>query len=327
MRWSPRDPALVATASVDGTVSVYSLLGAGYAPPKDVKFSAIADSFPGMEMPTEVPAAAQPQYIYPRRPPAFLPSRGGCSFGFGGRLLSWNSTSRTVEISQVVTEPELVERSNQLLASLHNTSTHAYCQEKLAQVDDTDKQVWEYISASLTDECTSHSQYLSLLGHPQPSTPPEQLSPHAEGALSSQLGGLATVDSSTGSLDPSEQFEMIASAQLVGDKTPEPPDLADSPLASVGRGVVVSPEGAGGSIRKAVVEGQLDVAVDLCLQENKCALALILAQHDSDDIYQKVSVHPFVTVTAVNLSLCLLYCINTLLYSQKTIIELLPILL
>jgi protein transport protein SEC31 len=38
--WCRRDPALIASATVDGTVSVFSLLGGGSPPLRDVKVHA-----------------------------------------------------------------------------------------------------------------------------------------------------------------------------------------------------------------------------------------------------------------------------------------------
>uniref|UniRef100_A0A6A7FXH9 Protein transport protein Sec31A-like isoform X2 n=1 Tax=Hirondellea gigas TaxID=1518452 RepID=A0A6A7FXH9_9CRUS len=286
--WSPRDPALVATASVDGFVSVFSLFGGGYAPPRDVKFSAIADSFPGMDMPAEAPTTVQPQHIYPRRPPAFQAAHAGCSFGFGGRLLSWHKGSRVVEVQQVVTEPQLVERSNQLLTALQNSHLQQYCTDKLAAVDKQDtKEVWQYISASL-DTSDSSRQYLTLLGHPPPSPPSQQLSPQQEADnVSAQLGALTTADGgSTDSLDPSEQFEMIASAQS-RDKTPELEVVErESSVSAVPR-VLVSTDGAGADIRRAVITGRLEDAVELCITAGKHCLALVLAQHHGHHLYCK----------------------------------------
>ncbi|XP_047741415.1 protein transport protein Sec31A isoform X2 [Hyalella azteca] len=280
--WCHRDPALVASATVDGTVSVFSLLGGGYPPARDVKFSAIADSFPGMEMPSEAPVSVQPQTVYLARPPAFFPSKSGCSFGFGGQLLSWNAGSGVVTISQVVTEPDLVQRGNDLLAALGGAGVHQFCAEKLADLtDDHERELWEFISAGLAGEAAA-VQYLSLLGYPAPLA----LNEDPSSALSAQMGALNTAEGSTGSLDPSEQFEMIASAQS-SDKTPEPELLDPDSPGPEGRHVVVSPDGAGGAIRRAIITGQLDEAVDLCLQDSKYTLALILSQHASPELYQK----------------------------------------
>ena len=52
--------------------------------------------------------------------------------------------------------------------------------------------------------------------------------------------------------------------------------------------MVVSTDGAGGEIRRAVVEGRLEAAVDQCLLDEKWSLALILAQHAGQQLYEKV---------------------------------------
>lgn len=44
--------------------------------------------------------------------------------------MSWNNQSNTVEIAQVVTEPELVERSTQLEAALSQPQFGPYCHAK-----------------------------------------------------------------------------------------------------------------------------------------------------------------------------------------------------
>lgn len=51
-------------------------------------------------------------------------------FQFGGRLVSWNKQSRSVSISQVVTEEKLVERSVQLETALSQSQLGPYCQAK-----------------------------------------------------------------------------------------------------------------------------------------------------------------------------------------------------
>lgn len=61
-----------------------------------------------------------------------------------------------------------------------------------------------------------------------------------------------------------------------------------SPPPGEGRRVVVSTDGAGGEIRRAVVEGRLEAAVDQCLLDEKWSLALILAQHAGQQLYEKV---------------------------------------
>ncbi|XP_071534254.1 protein transport protein Sec31A-like isoform X2 [Panulirus ornatus] len=162
--WGKRDPSLVATASVDGCVSVYSLLGGGLPPTQSDKFSQIADSFPGMEMPTVVPQGATPQHIRLKNPPKWFPQTAGASFAFGGQLVSWNNQSRRVEIARVVTEQALVERSSRLEEALSQPHFAPFCQAKAeAATQPSDQILWQYIGANF--ESSPRSRYMELLGY------------------------------------------------------------------------------------------------------------------------------------------------------------------
>ncbi|KAL9695219.1 hypothetical protein quinque_014504 [Culex quinquefasciatus] len=90
--WCPRNPMLIAGPSFDGNVTVYSTNGGAHAQVQMV--NKMADSFP------EWTASSTSRFI-------------PC-FGFGGKLETSNGTSRTVIVNQVVTDRELIQRSNRL---------------------------------------------------------------------------------------------------------------------------------------------------------------------------------------------------------------------
>ncbi|XP_042893278.1 protein transport protein Sec31A-like isoform X3 [Penaeus japonicus] len=292
--WCKRDPSLVATASVDGTVSVYSILGGGLPPTQADKFSAIADSFPGMEMPAVVPQGASPQPIQVKNPPKWFLKPCGANFSFGGRLVSWNKQSRSVSISQVVTEEKLVERSVQLETALSQSQLGPYCQAKAeAAAKPCDQVLWKFIGANF--ETAPRTHYMSLLGYSssQVSDKIRPPAPAAEGVaaeiLADKMENLGTNDGSTSSLDPSEQFEMIASAQSF-DKTPELEDI-EPEVETKPPKVELNVEEASGSneglITQALLVGDLESAVDLCVKDKHFTHALTLAAHAGQELYAK----------------------------------------
>nr|XP_045605804.1 protein transport protein Sec31A-like isoform X2 [Procambarus clarkii] len=294
MDWGQRDPSLVATASVDGCVSVYSLLGGGLPPTQSDKFSQIADSFPGMEIPPVVPQGATPQPIRLRNPPKWFAQTAGASFAFGGRLVSWNNQSRSVEIAQVVTEQTLVERSSQLEGALSQPHFAPFCQAKVeAATQRNDQILWQYIGANF--DSSPRNKYMELLGYSatQVSSKIRPLMPEIEGVnaevLADKMTNLATNDGSTGSLDPSEQFEMIASAQSF-DKTPETevaePEL-EATLPVVQLEVEESEENHHGLITQALLVGDLESAVELCIKDGIYPHALTLAAHAGQELFAK----------------------------------------
>ncbi|KAK3871526.1 hypothetical protein Pcinc_023333 [Petrolisthes cinctipes] len=300
--WCHRDPSLVAVASVDGCVSVYSLMGAGSPPTQSDRFSQIADSFPGMEMPAVVPQGATPQPIRLKNPPKWFPVTAGSSFAFGGRLISWNSQSRSVQVAQVVTEQGLVDRSSKLEEALSQPQFASYCQEK-AQLatHPRDQVLWQYISANF--EASPRAKYTELLGytstqvsarlHPQAPSTQDMEGVSAE-VLADKMASLGTTASSTGSLDPSEQFEMIASGQSF-DKTPETEtaegegETDSSEPTPVTLDVIEeeSESGHQGLITQALLIGDLESAVELCLSDRFYPHALALAAHAGADLFTK----------------------------------------
>ncbi|XP_037789128.1 protein transport protein Sec31A-like isoform X3 [Penaeus monodon] len=292
--WCKRDPSLVATSSVDGTVSVYSILGGGLPPTQADKFSAIADSFPGMEMPAVVPQGATPQPIQVKNPPKWFRKPSGANFSFGGRLVSWNKQSRAVAISQVVTEEKLVERSVQLENALSQSQLGPYCQAKAeAAAKPSDQVLWKFIGANF--EMAPRTHYMSLLGYnsSQVSDKVRPPVPAADGVaaevLADKMENLGTNDGSTSSLDPSEQFEMIASAQSF-DKTPEleemEPEVETKP-SKVELNVEETSGSNEGLITQALLVGDLESAVELCVKDKHFTHALTLAAHAGQELYAK----------------------------------------
>lgn len=164
--WCPRNPAVVAASSFDGNVSIYSLFGGSQ---QQVQTSSkIADSFPGMEqMPQEnVPQHTSSQSVVFHdltKPPKWLKRPSGISFGFGGKLVTYNSNNRTVEVKQLITDENLVKRSSELENVLVQGNYAEYCREKANESSDQhNRYVWFFLKAYFGDNTTN--EFLNLLG-------------------------------------------------------------------------------------------------------------------------------------------------------------------
>lgn len=93
-------------------------------------------------------------------------------FQFGGKLVSFGNETpqggqtgvlHAVYVSQVVTEPELMARSNQLEAVLQYGQYVDFCQAKIASsTTPHERAVWNFLRASF--ETNSRAEVLSLLG-------------------------------------------------------------------------------------------------------------------------------------------------------------------
>lgn len=80
--WCPRNPALIASSSLDGAVSIYSLYGGTQHQVQTT--NKIADSFPGMEHFAQAPtpqATTQIHYNDLKKPPKWMKQPIGAKFG------------------------------------------------------------------------------------------------------------------------------------------------------------------------------------------------------------------------------------------------------
>lgn len=309
MSWCERDPSLVAMASVDGYVSVYSILGGGLPPTQTDKFSAIADSFPGMEMPSVVPQGVSPQSIQLKNVPKWFPKPAGARFCFGGRLVSWNKQTRGVTVSQVVTEPELVERSRQLEESLSQGHLDAFCQTKAQTVSqDSNQTLWQFSNANFETKLwqtiganfsqSPRTNFMDILGfsRTQVSSKLKPVPASADGVspddLADKMANLGGNEGSTGSLDPSEQFEMIASAQTFEAEQVVEADVQPTPESETSsQRISLDPQEVGensqGLLTQALLVGDLESSVELCIKRKLYPHALSLAAHAGPELFAK----------------------------------------
>lgn len=164
--WCPRNPAVVAASSFDGNVSIYSLFGGSQHHVQTT--SKIADSFPGMEQMSHESVHQQTTsqsvvFHDLKRPPKWLKRPCGISFGFGGKLVTFNGTSRNVELKQLITDESLVKRSSELERVLSQGNFADYCRQKANDTTDQhDRFVWFFLKAHFEENTTG--EFLNLLG-------------------------------------------------------------------------------------------------------------------------------------------------------------------
>lgn len=168
--WCPRNPAVISTASFDGHISLYSLLGGGG---KDVvpdthKTPTIApdDVFAGLANRAQ---ASVVQSAPLKNPPKWLRTACGASFGFGGKLVSFSNTRgvdvpKIVTITQVITEQDLLKRSEQLEQSVAQQLFVDFCEQKSQQSpNEREKTLWNFLKVTFEPE--PRRLYLKLLGY------------------------------------------------------------------------------------------------------------------------------------------------------------------
>ncbi|CAH0386488.1 unnamed protein product [Bemisia tabaci] len=279
--WCPRNPFLISNSSFDGHCSIYSLSGGQCQAPTTNK---IADSFPGMERLTQAQPIDQPTYhsvVDLRKPPKWLSRPAGASFAFGGRLVFFTSAEKKVFMSQVVTEPEIIKRSDELEVALQSGQYIEYCQNKVASHSDPHTQdIWNFIGANF--QVDSRAQMLNLLGF-------------TEESISNQLSKL--VNKSLSIKQPADgDFSKDNFSQFNNDQQNETNLNSASPFDSISRSSlspqsspikISSGDDVDGTICKALLMGNIKDAVEVCLSESRFADALVLAKTAGEEIYSR----------------------------------------
>ncbi|XP_053610643.1 protein transport protein Sec31A isoform X2 [Plodia interpunctella] len=281
--WCPREPTILAASSFDQQLGLHSLLG-GSTPSMSTEAQSnnILESFGAASlrqlpaMPTLSPRAPRPQLP---RAPRWLRAPLRASFAFGGKLVTFENTPQEagpqnlVYISQVVSEPEIVEKAAEVDAILNSCLSQdpnaaeqlaEYCRERGdACAAQSERYSWWFLRASLLPSFRGHA--LDLLGFKQDDITSKFKSTSGD-ATQPDLVGLSR-DAHT----------------LIERK------LANLDLGPTVTNVVIpNGEDPTSLICRALVCGNLEEAVELCLEAKRIADALIIASLGSPDLLYKV---------------------------------------
>ncbi|XP_077441907.1 protein transport protein Sec31A isoform X2 [Vanacampus margaritifer] len=347
VQWCPRNPAVLSAARFDGHIDVYSIMGGSSQAQSQRHADQISNSFGNMDPfgtgqtlpPLQLPqTAAPPASVNPlKKPPKWIRRPVGASFAFGGKLVSLENGPangqqpggpRLVHVSQVVTETTFLTRSEQLQATLSAGTFQEFCQEKIQMAQDPfEKTVWSFLKANF--ESDIRSKFLELLGYDK-----EELAAKIHAALEGKAANAPLVDPATvmapPPLDnPEAAFDMIATANMNMDATPESqettegePDQSADPQDELeeeeeeeeisleeevpldeeletpaqAKDTAEPPEEGvdfsiskdmDGLITQALLSGDFEAAVELCLHDDRMADSIILAIAGGADLLEK----------------------------------------
>uniref|UniRef100_A0A8C0FP59 Protein transport protein Sec31A n=1 Tax=Bubo bubo TaxID=30461 RepID=A0A8C0FP59_BUBBB len=279
IQWCPRNPAVLSAASFDGRISIYSIMGGSTDGLRQKQVDQLSSSFGNLDPfgtgqplpPLQLPQQTVPQsVVLPlKKPPKWIRRPVGASFSFGGKLVTFeNAKSQQqpgiqqqqqqeqqrhhVYVSQVVTEKEFLARSNQLQEAVQSEGFVSYCQTKIdtAQAD-FEKNVWAFLKVNFEED--SRVKYLELLGY--------------------RKDDLRKKVNVPGSWACVKCFPDGCIHRRAKDHKQETEDLGSAKKTF---NISVSGD-VDGLITQALLTGNFESAVDLCLHDNRMADAIILA--------------------------------------------------
>ncbi|KAG5326482.1 SC31A protein, partial [Acromyrmex heyeri] len=273
--WCPRNPGLIVGSSFDGHAVVYSLLGGQ----QQETSNKIGDSFPGIDPFTQSTIQTGTAAVLTKAP-KWLKRPFGASFGFGGKLVIFENqpadpnlvnkkTNRKVIISQVIVQPNLIQRSNKLKTTLETEQFNEFCKEKMDKSpDEHTKKVWKCVGAYFDENVTK--SILEILGYNTETmnnklnqfVPQDDINNIIEGVsnLNNVINGNVMVGSTV--------FDTIAQEQNKKVSLNKP---ADSNY------IINTSDDEDGLITQAILLGNIEAAVSLCFASKRYADAIILS--------------------------------------------------
>ncbi|KAF3480522.1 uncharacterized protein GIQ15_05869 [Arthroderma uncinatum] len=278
-RWNPSNPNILATASLDGKISVQTLQntnpeaaqkGDDSQPLNDEDFFAKAQTQP--QGPTfSLPSA-----------PKWLERPTTANFGFGGRVISVvtapGTRTSTVRISKFEVDASIGAATDSFETAIDSGDLRSICESRAAEAEtDEEKADWRVMSTLMSE--TPRKELITYLGFSgdvdeaadslsklglgkEEATESEKptLAPPSAGAkrhkrLTSIFDSSADGDSFLSDMSASKEAKTNSPFQLfTGEETD-----ADK------------------TITKALIQGHFDKALDICLQEDRMADALMIA--------------------------------------------------
>uniref|UniRef100_A0A6J0UE36 Protein transport protein Sec31A n=1 Tax=Pogona vitticeps TaxID=103695 RepID=A0A6J0UE36_9SAUR len=294
VQWCPRNPALLSAASFDGRISIYSIMGGSPDSLRQKQADKLSSSFGNLDPfgtgqplpPLQLPQQTPQSTVLPlKKPPKWIRRPVGASFSFGGKLVTFENSKPQqqgaeqqqlryhVYVSQVVTEKEFLSRSDQLQEAVRAEAFINYCQKKIdAAKNGFEKNVWSFLKVHFEED--SRGKYLELLGYRK-----DDLGQKISSALNKERLHGRELDQALEESDQPAQMdgeESLASAmdQLLGENADDETEAFPSSNETFNISVT---EDIDGLITQALLMGNFESAVDLCLYDNRMADAIILA--------------------------------------------------
>uniref|UniRef100_A0A4W6F3X7 Protein transport protein Sec31A n=1 Tax=Lates calcarifer TaxID=8187 RepID=A0A4W6F3X7_LATCA len=286
VQWCPRNPALLSAASFDGRITVYSVMGGSLKAQQQSTADKISSSFDTMDPfgtgqvlpPLQVPQPAAQDTIVPplKKPPKWVRRPVGASFAFGGKLITFENPKlppaqspqpipRQVFVSQVTTETEFLQRSRELQAALQSGSFNNYCQAKIQNAkSDAEQDIWKFLLVNFEDE--ARIKFLRLLGFSK-----DEL----EKKISKCLG--KNFQPNGHGVDAKDLAEKMQRLSTEVSKSAHTKFIFRSVWSLYTDGL----------ISQALLVGNFEGAVDLCLNDGRYAEAILLAISGGEELLKK----------------------------------------
>lgn len=283
-RWNPHNPNLFATASFDGKISIQTIQNTRKDADADAAVSR-NQSLTDEDFFAQAQSQAQASTFSLPKAPKWLERRAAASFGFGGRLVSVGLTepgkpgcrSSKVTISQFEADSTVGNATESFESALKTGDLRSICESRVESAQsEQDKADWKVIETLISDD--TRKQLVNHLGFSNEVD---------EAADSLSKLGLDKQDEANGVPEPSslkppvrKHKRLTSIFDASTDTDPLFNDLSASKGAKTNDPFQIytgSESEAEKAITRALLLGQFEKALDVCLQEDRMSDAFMIA--------------------------------------------------
>lgn len=294
-RFNPHNPNLSATASFDGKVSIQTLQNVNTSASQ----TAIQGPTDGEEFFTKAQTQPQGASFTLLKAPKWLERSVGASFGFGGKLVSFQlqdqvvgqSRSSKIQISQFSIDSDVGIATESFEKALNVGDIRTICDTHIAQAkNEEEKADWRVIETLISDNPRKRvTKYLSFSETDEDTNDPYSVHDSAnddrgelaeEDTKEAQENGLTNKTSRLSNFfsDGADHDDFLSSISATKDaKTNSPFEMYSESDSLSDR-----------QITKALMLGEFEKAMMTCLKEGRMTDAFIIANCGGKELVEKV---------------------------------------
>ncbi|ESO89042.1 hypothetical protein LOTGIDRAFT_106381 [Lottia gigantea] len=254
VQWCPRNPSLISGSTFDGHITIYSLMGGGHPIQPSNK---VAESFNTVEPfgQAPIPVPQEQEKVMPlQKPPKWLRKPVGASFAFGGKLVSFGHMKSTNPQQPV---PKQV-----------------YISQVITETEIVNR-------SSQLEQAINNNQFLEFCA---------MKASNCNDNMEESIWNFLKVNFEK---DPRKEFLHLLGYDETGlaekkytaesniSEGVDASELAQK-MSQLGTGV-----SADGLMTQALLTGNFEAAVDMCLSQNKMAEAILLAIAGGQELLSK----------------------------------------
>lgn len=290
-RWNPNNPNLLATASFDGKIAIQSIQNtkSDANPSSSGQAQATDDEDFFNKAQSQPPSTS----FTLQKAPKWLERPCGASFGFGGKIVSFNSIKgsgaqrhSTVRISTFAVDNEVGTFTESFETALKQNNLSSICETKFSSsTSDADKADWKIIKTLTLDnprkQLVNHLGFASV--DDESADGLSKLSVNEEDSNKSE-----SVEPNASSVSKSHRLSAFFDNNADGDSFLS--DLAATKGAKTNNPFQIYSGSESESDRRithALLLGQFEKALDVCLQEDRLSDAFMVAICGGPDCINK----------------------------------------